>query len=67
MENGHFHMEQPCRHMKRKQVMLQIEQACTLGMKNNILSNVTFDIRIQKNFKLQIIDTPTTNLDSFLI
>ena len=39
--------------------MLQIEQACILGMRNNILSNVTLDIRIQKNFMLQIIKTHT--------
>jgi hypothetical protein len=44
---------------ERQQVMLQIEQTCILRMRNNILSNVTLDIRIQKNFMLQIIKTHT--------
>jgi hypothetical protein len=33
---------------ERQQVMLQSEQACILGMKNNILSNVTLDIKVRK-------------------
>jgi len=44
---------------ERQKVMLQIEQSCILGMKNNILNNVTLDIRIQKNFILQIIKKHT--------